>query len=293
MNVKAAWSLVLFAGLAGMVVTTAPSAREMPAPARTASVVPDPAIQLKGLVHQFRVGDVAGLAQALVPPAKWEEVRTAYELKRQEPIEEAERERFAEQLQRLTAPDAVDTLMAEIEPRLDSARAQWPGMLMMGMGAAQMAVASPDVELSQEQREALRRMLPGMQQWAGSTDFLNAATLRQALTLLADAARRTGIRDLDTLRQLPLEGVLDRAGTLLLASKDALRLYGLDLDAVADSLQVEVLSNDGRTARVRAGVTVFGAPIWAEHDLVLIEGRWYDASAVKARAAPELALAGN
>lgn len=290
MNVKA-WSFVLLAGVAATVAPTAPFAKET-APSRQISVVaPDPVFQIKGLVHQFRVGDVAGLAQALIPPAKWEEVRTAYELKRQEPIEEAERAQFAEQLERFTAPDAVEAFMAQIEPKLTDARAQWPGMLMMGMGAAQMAATSPDADLSDEQRDALKRMLPGMQQWAGSTDFFNAATLRQALTLLADAVRRTGIRDLDTLRQLPLEGALDRAGTLLLASKDALRLYGLDLDAVADSLQVDVLSNDGRTARVRASVTVFGAPISAEHDLVLIEGRWYDASAVKVRIKTDLALA--
>lgn len=290
MNLKA-WSFVLFAGLTAAVAPTVPCAKETPASARVVTVAPDPAFQLKGLVHQFRVGDVAGLAQALIPPAKWEEVRTAYELQRQEPIDEEERAHFAEQLERLTAPGAVDALMTEIEPKLVEARAQWPGMLLMGMGAAQMAVASPDVDLSGEQREALKRLLPGVQQWAGSTDFLDAATLRQALTLIADAARRTGIRDLDTLRQLPLEGALDRAGTLLLASKDALRLYGLDLDAIADSLQVEVLSNDGRTARVRSSVTVFGAPISAEHDLVLIEGRWYDASAVKVSIETDLALA--
>lgn len=289
MNMKS-WSLVLLTGLVAAVAPAAPFAKEAGQSPGIGVVAPDPVFQIKGLVHQFRVGDVAGLAQALIPPAKWEEVRTAYELKRQEPIEEAERAHFAEQLERFTAPDAVEVFMVEIEPRLVDARAQWPGMLMMGMGAAQMAVTSPDVDLSQEQREALKRMLPGMQQWAGSTDFLDAATLRQALTLLADAVRRTGIRDLDALRQLPLEGALDRAGTLLLAGKDALRLYGLDLDAVADSLQVEVLSNDGRTARVRASVTVFGAAISADHDLVLIDGRWYDASSVKALSAPALAL---
>ena len=290
MNVKA-WCLALFAGIAAAAASSAPQAKEAAASATSSIVAPDPAFQIKGLVHRFRVGDVAGLAQALIPPAKWEDIHSAYERKRLEPIEDTERAQFAEQLERLTAPDAVDTLMIQIEPKLETARAQWPGMLLIGMGAAQMAVASPDVDLSQEQREALKRMLPGMQQWAGSTDFLDAATLRQALTLLADAARRTGIRDLDTLRQLPLEGALDRAGTLLLASKDALRLYGLDLDAVADSLQVEVLSNDGRTARVRTSVTVFGAPISAEHDLVLIEGHWYDASALEVRIGTDVAMA--
>ena len=289
MNVKS-WGCILFAGVLALAVPGVSGAKEAGAPSKARVVAPDPVFQIKGWVHQFRVGDVAGLAQAMIPPARWEEVRSAYDIKRQKPIEDAERTHFAEQLERFTAPDAVEVLMAEIEPRLVDARAQWPGMLMMGMGAAQMAVASPDVDLSPEQRDALKRMLPGLQQWAATTDFLDAATLRQAFTLLADAVRRTGIRDLDMLRQLPLEAALDRAGPLLLAGKDALRLYGLDLDAVVDSLQVDVLANDGRSARVRTRVTVFGAAISGEHELVLIEGRWYDASALKVHVASDLAM---
>ena len=121
----------------------------------------------------------------------------------------------------------------------------------------------------------LQAALPGVQQWASSTDFLSSATMRQALTLLVDAARRTGINDLDQIKALPLEGVLDRATPVLAAAKQAVRLYGLDLDAVADSLQVEVLEIDTERARVRTTVTLFGAPVWHEHDLQLVEGRWY------------------
>ncbi|MCX7557568.1 hypothetical protein OS187_12210 [Xanthomonadaceae bacterium JHOS43] len=268
-------------------------AKEAPVPARTRIVTPDPAVQLKGLVHQFRVGDVTGLAQALIPPSKWEDARDAYDQARQKPLDEKDREHFAEQLERFTAPDAVDALMAELEPKLEQARPQWPGMLMLGMGAAQMAVASPDADLDEAQREALRRMLPGLQRWVGSTDFLDSVTLRQALTLFADGVRRTGIRDLESLRQLPLEGMLDRAGTLLVAGKDALRLYGLDLDAVADSLNIEVLSGDGFNARVHASVTLFGASVGTDLELVLIDGRWYGASVVKTPDSPELALAAD
>ena len=54
-----------------------------------------------------------------------------------------------------------------------------------------------------------------------------------------------------------------------------MQLYGIDLDAVVDSMQVDVLENDGQVARVRTTVTLFGAPVWHEHELVLVEGRWY------------------
>lgn len=235
----------------------------------------DPARQVEDLARLFRAGDVAGLAQALVPPSKWEEFRLAYQLKQLQPTPAEERDRFAEKLQRFTAPDAVDTLMAEIEPKLETARPQAAGALMMGIGAMQMALSAPDSKLTEDQRAALQKALPGVQAWATSTDFLNAETLRQALTLLTSAARQTGISNLDQLKAMPLETALSRAGALLVALKQSVRLYGIDLDAIADSLQVDVVAMDGDSARVRTTITVFDAPIWAEHDLVLLEGRWY------------------
>jgi hypothetical protein len=243
--------------------------------ARVAVNTPDPAQQIQEVARLFRAGDVAGLARVMVPPSKWAQAQTAYELQRLEPISDEDRAEFEENIARFTAPDAVDTLMAEFEPKLEEARPQAAGALLMAFGAMQMAVNSPESKLTEDQRLVLQAALPGIQQWASTTDFLSSTTLRDALTLLTEAARRTGIDSLDQLKALPLEGVLDRARPVLAAAKDAVQLYGIDLDAVVDSLQVDVLENDGQTARVRTTVTLFGAPVWHEHELVLVEGRWY------------------
>ncbi len=237
--------------------------------------VVDPAAQLEQMARMFRANDVAGLARAMVPPSQWEEMRIAYQSKQLEPISEEERAEFEKKIGRLISPDSVDELMAEIEPKLEQARPSAPGALLMAFGAAQMAINSPDTELTEEQRAALKSVLPGAQRWASQTDFLDSASMRQALTLLTSAGRNIGISNLDQLKELPLEAVLDRAGTLLAATKQAVRLYGIDLNAVADSLRVELLSIDGDTARVRTTITLFDAPVWADHELVLLEGRWY------------------
>ncbi|HVH35634.1 MAG TPA: hypothetical protein VM847_16155 [Tahibacter sp.] len=236
---------------------------------------PDPAVEIKHLAELFRAGDLAGLAQGLTPRRQWEQARLAYEMQRNKPTGEAERAHFAEKIQQFTAPDAVDLMMAKLEPEMAKARPQAAGMLLMGMGALSVAVNSSDTKLTDAQREALRSALPGIQRWVNTTDFLSVASLRRALTVLTDAARRTGITDIDQLKALPLEGVLERASPMLTAAKEAVRTYGIDLDAVADSLRVDVLERGADTARVRTTVTVFGAPVWAEHDLVLIDGHWY------------------
>lgn len=247
----------------------------------TASIAAvDPAVQLEQMARMFRANDVAGLARAMVPPSQWEQMRLAYQRKQLEPISDADRAEFDEKIGRLVAPDSVEVLMAEIEPKLEKARPSAPGALLMAFGAAQMAINSPDTELTEDQRAALKSALPGVQRWASQTDFLDSANMRQALTLLTNAGRNIGITDLDQLKALPLEAVLDRSGALLAAAKQAVQLYGIDLNAVADSLRVELLTIDGDTARVRTTVTLFDAPVWAEHELVLVEGRWYGSKQV-------------
>ncbi|TDR42002.1 hypothetical protein DFR29_10958 [Tahibacter aquaticus] len=275
MKMKLLSLALLTAGLVGTVSSLHAQDNAPPA-ARAATVAaPDPAQEINNLVRLFRAGDLAALAQAMTPRSKWEAARAAFEAQRRKPVSEADRARFAEHIQQLTAPDAVDQLMRKIEPELVKARPQMPGMLLMAFGAAHVAVTSPDSDLTDAQRKALQSVLPGMRLWASNTDFLSSASMRHALTLLSDAARRTGITDVEQLKALPLEGVLERAGPMLAAAKEAVRTYGIDLDAVADSLKVDVLALGTDSARVRTTITVFGAPVWAEHELVLIEGHWY------------------
>lgn len=261
--------------------------------AATTASTADPAAQLHELAQLFRAGDLAGLAQAALPPAQWQALQQAHELARLRPIDEEQRHAFAEAVARLTGPGAVDALMAQMAPRIEELRPQAPGAVQMAVGGLRMALASPDSGLDPAERAALAAALPGLEQWAVSTDFLDTATLRQAVTLLTDAARRTGIVDLEQLKALPLASLLDNGATLFVAGKDALRLYGMDVDAIVDSLQVEVLERTTDTARLRSTVTVFGTPVWHEHEMVLVDGRWYGKDVVAGIELDEEALASN
>lgn len=249
------------------------------APPAAASIIafnqPDPAAQLEDIARHFRGGDVTALVRALIPPTRWEEARNVYELHRQRPIPDEAREDFAAKLAELTGPEAIDQIIADLQPKFAEARAQWPGVQLMAFTAMSMAAESPDSELTESQREALRSVAPALQSWISSTDFLDENTLRQALELIAKGVRETGFDDLQQLHDLPLEALLERGASVLKAGKQAAGLYGLDLDAIADSYQVDVLELAGDSARVRSSVVLFGAPVWVDHDLVLVEGRWY------------------
>lgn len=242
--------------------------------------VPNPAVHIRETVQRLRANDLLGLVQTAMPPAQFQMLQGAYEIGRNEPATDEHREKFAEAVARYADPNAVEILMAEIEPKLIEARPKAEGAILMGLGAMQMAIASPESDLNEEQRAALRMAVPGIEQWAKSTDFLSSASMRRALTLVTDAARSTGIYRIEDVQQLSLEQALGQASSILVAAKQALRIYGLDLDEIADSLYVEVLDVDGHTAKVRTTVTVFNAPISKEMELTLVEGRWYGKEAV-------------
>lgn len=258
----------------GLAPQTLPAQTSTPL-AMSSVAAADPSLQLQELVRQFRSNDLAGLVRGSLPPEHYQQLLDKYELARQKPISESQRAEFAEGVQKLIAPDAVDRMMAEIEPKLRERAAQSEGMILMGLGALNMALASPNSDLTGEQRTMLKRALPGIEAWIIHTDFFSVDTLREALTLLADAARRTGISELDQLRMLSLDQVLAHGNRMLAASKQAVKLYGIDLDAIAASARMEVLEINGDQARVRTTVTVFDAPLHAEQDLVLVSGRWY------------------
>ena len=275
MTLKSLTTLLL---LGGLVVGSTPALAAAAAPAVTstqAKAAPDPAQQIRELARLFRQGDLVALAETALPPSSMEELRLGIELAQLQPISDEDRLEFAEKLERATGPYAVDDLMAQIEPELEKARPQLPGAVMLGFGAIHMAITSPDSELTDEQREMIRLAVPNLQNWIASTDVLSSKTMRQALTLLVDAARQTGIDNLEDLRTLSFDQMLGHGNRMLAAGKSAVRLYGIDLDAVADSLQVDVLEQDGDAAKVRTTFTLLGARLFADHELRLIGGRWY------------------
>ncbi len=249
--------------------------------AMSAVAAADPSVQLQDLVRQFRSNDLAAIVRGSLPPSHYQTLLDKYEEARRKPISDKDRADFAEGLQKLIAADAVDQLMAEIEPKMRERAVQSEGMILMGLGAMNMAVTSPDSDLTEEQRAMLKRALPGIEAWVIETDFFSVDTLRQALTLVADAARRTGISDLDQIRMLSFEQLLTHGGRLLGAGKQAVKLYGIDLDAIVSTARMEVLEVEGDEARVRTTVTVFDAPLHFEQSLVLVEGRWYTKEAAR------------
>lgn len=250
--------------------------------------IPDPAAYYNQLVRAVRNNDIEQLLR-IGARGEYESMRAQYEAQRKVPLTDAKRKEFNDAIQQFLAPDAVDKFMTESEPKLVEARAQFDGFLLMGMGAAQMALASDDASLTPEDRAALNKLLPAVQTWLKNADVLNSQTLRKSATTVVNAVRATNVRTADDLKALSFEQMLQKASTLMAAGKNVARMYQLDLDATLDSARFSTLEQKGNTAKVRTTVTLFGESISTDKELVYRDGFWLEksmATATQAKPAP-------
>jgi hypothetical protein len=242
------------------------------APAK--SEAQDPASQAKMFVGYLRSNNIAALLKAGMPPEKYAEMKKNFadEMAKQKSPEE--QKEFEDNIAKLTGPGAVDKLMADIEPQLAQMGMMAPMMISQGLTGLEEEVNNEQSSMSKEQRELLKPMLPGLKTWATSTNFADAALVRQALTIFADAVKDTGITTMADVQKLSFEEALGKAGILVGAVKGSLNVYGIDLNAMLDSAKFETVSQSGDTARVKGTFTLFGAPISSESEMVKVGGIW-------------------
>jgi hypothetical protein len=263
------------AALAFVLLTGCGQKEDAAAPAeQAAQATTSAASTMAAQVSAFRANDLKSLLEAALPPAQLDKLRADWDAERQEPLSEEERLEFAENWGKLTAPDGIDRIMAEIEPQLAELKPQMAGLIAMGQGVATMTIAQ-STELTEEQKAQATQFMNGLSAWASKTDFTDPALLRQSLTALAEGLRATGIQTLEDARALSFDELLTRVGKALGGFKQALAVYGFSLDEMADSVKTELVSETGDSARVKVSYSLFGTPLSFESDMERVDGRWY------------------
>lgn len=225
-------------------------------------------------VKAFRNNDLKALLEAALPAAEIERMRSEWDKNRQQDISEEERAEFAENWGKLTAPDGVDKIMAEIEPQLAQMKPQMAGMIAMVQGGAQMSIAQ-STDLTEAQKAQATAFVQGLSGWLNKTDFTDPALMRSSLTALADGMRATGITRLDDLKALSFDQALEKGGIALGGLKNAFAAYGFSLDAIADSVKTEVVSEAGDNAKLKVSYALFDSPMSFESEMTRVDGKWY------------------
>jgi hypothetical protein len=217
----------------------------------------------------LKQNDFKHLIQLSVPTAEFEEMKKQFETMRSTPVAEAERKQFAESFARLTAPDAIESIMKEVEPTLASQKAQMPGYITMGAGMLMMQINSS--ERSAEEKEAATKAITAAQAWATKTDFADPKRARAAVTALVDTAKSLGIKTPEDVKALSFDAALEKVGLCLGGFKKALAAYDFDMDATMGSIKA---TDTGKPGDVKIQVTLFGQPFSTNATLKQTNGRW-------------------
>lgn len=248
------------------------------APATSASTKaegPDAAIQKS--VALLKQGDFAGLMQHALPPTEFAKAKADWG-KDAEPVTDEDRKKFADTMGKLVEPDAETKLYAELEPQLKAFDAQYqqqiPMYVSMGSGWLQ-GMIQQNKDMSETEKQQALAAVNALAAWVQKTRFTDPEAVKKVLAIVTKTARSLDIKTADEARALTYEQSMEKARKGFQGVKEVLGVYGFSLDQTLDSVKSEVVSNDGKTAKVKISYTLFDTPLTGETEMVNLDGRWY------------------
>ena len=253
---------------------------DSPAPAAakiSASDGPDKALMTS--VELAKRSDIAGLLQHSLPPADFDRIKAEWQNENaEEPVTDEDRQKFAEMMARLTAPDAEQALFTEYEADLKQFDAQYqqqmPMMIAMGRGYVQAAIAQSS-ELSANEKEHANSAINALAGWVESTRFTDPELVKKAIAVVCKTARDLDLHTLDEVRGLNFDQSAPKLQIAVNGLKQVFDVYGFSINDTLASVKAETLSNDGNTAQVKASYTLLGTPLQTTTEMVKIDQRWY------------------
>jgi mRNA-degrading endonuclease HigB of HigAB toxin-antitoxin module len=271
-------SLVVF--VAGCGDKPAETAAPVAAPANASA--PDAAIRKS--IDLLKQGDIAGLMQNAMPPADYEKVKADWSKNKDDkPITDEDRQKFAETMGKLTAPNAEQTLYAEIEPQLKAFDAQYQQQIPMyvAMGSSWLqGMVQQNKDLADADKQQALAAITALGNWVQKTRFTEPESVKKVLAIASKAARDVNLKTLDEAHALTFDQSMQKARIVFLAVKDALNVYGFSVDQTLDSVKPEIVSNDGKNAKVKLSYTLLDSPLSSQTEMVNVDGHWYGKNAI-------------
>lgn len=242
---------------------------------------PDGAIQQS--VVLFKAGDFDGLMKHAMPPAEYAKAKADWG-KDKQPVTDEDRQKFAETMGKLTEADAETKIYAEIEPQLKAFDAQYqqqiPMYVAMGSGYLQ-GIVQQNKDMSDAEKQQALAAINAFAGWVQKTRFTDPDSVKKVIAVASKTARSLNLKSADEAHDLNWDQAMEKARLGFQGVKDALVVYGLSLDQTLDSVKSEVLSNDGKTAKVKVSYTLFDTPMNVETEMVNVDGRWYGKHALE------------
>jgi hypothetical protein len=263
-----------------LVLLLAACKREAPSEAATS-----PQAAVGGVVQSLKSGDVVALVHSQVPPSYLERLRAQWQAERAaDPPTDEERAEFARTMAELTGPDAEAQLYAKLEPQLVQFETEMapmmPAMIEAGRNFLSASV-NASAELTAEQKTQALKSVDALVGWAKETRFTDRDRAKRAIAVAVAAARELNLKTLDEAQALSFDEAMAKGSILLRALKRLLAIYDLPIDAMLDSVETELVAEQGDSARVRVRYELLDTPLDFEAALIKIDDRWYGKQAVE------------
>ena len=202
----------------------------------------------------------------------------------QPPVGAADRAKFDEAVQKLTAPDAESKLYAELQPKLSQMEQQYkdqlPVMISVGDALLKNGVAQ-NRNLDSEQKTQANQLIDVLVPWAQKAPWFDQDKAKQAVGVVVAAARKLDLKSPEQLRSMDFDTAMAKYATGYAGLKQLLAIYGLSVDEALDSVRLSTLSSKDGRAVVKVDYTLLGKPLSAESTLVQQDGRWYSESLIR------------
>jgi hypothetical protein len=259
-----------------------------------------PAQTVQRLTRHLEHNQLAAFAREAVPPALHARLEDAWRAGRTRwPLDELPfGARLPGMLQTLAAPGAETRLLGVFDRQFAGADRQLHGAAAsLGVFGVEYVRHRPG--FGDDQRVHYAQLVEAAARWGTHAALGDRRRARNGLAILVPAARRTGLTADGAFRTAGMDESLRRLGPFVVAFKQALRAYGLELDRDLASLRASLQQQTGDSARVRMQYRFAGSDIDTVVSMQRIDGRWYvvdflrHAQAAAAPPAPASRVADN
>lgn len=240
-----------------------------------------PAGAVTSLAALLKAGNIDGMLKASVPDNDYQAVRKAYDSSefKTKPVSDAERVKFAAQMEKLTAPGAKAALFNDAKPVLAEYDSKYRAMIPMYVGMGQTMAANAidkSTTMGPEEKTQAKALMAQMAQWMQTTNWGDQNKAQQAIGIAVDAARTIDVKTFAQARALTYDQAMAKSTQYWVALKQIFGLYGLNIDKTLDSVQAKTLSSTADKAIVQYSYKLFDVPMKGEVTLVQRDGHWYN-----------------
>ena len=176
------------------------------------------------------------------------------------------------------ARDAKVSLYATLQPKLKAMQKKYqpliPAIIKLGQIMIDNSIANTQ-HLSVIQKQQLKALLHAVMAWAKVAPWFDQAKAKQAVSIIMDTMRQVHLVGHRQLHQMDFDTAMQKQEQLFHGSKQLLRLYGLDINAILASAHVTATIKNSTHASVTIHYILRGNTLSVDVPMTSIRGRWY------------------